>query len=165
MHNHRLQGAINHKVGEIAQGVVRNRLVAMGVAFVQPIHAGWRIARKGARIIGASPLEKVAGDFWGILPDGRALLCEVKARQDVLAYDDLEPHQHRALASIRAAGGVPVVAWAVSGVAVWFLDYPIAGWVKGKPLHHATAAELDRVCFLHSLRASGSMPKATPTAS
>lgn len=148
MLNRRLQAKLSNVRGDIAQILTARRLSAMGVPFLQRIHNGWVIHRAQGAIIGAHPCERVAGDFWGILEDARPLLVEVKERPEVLAWNDLEVHQHAALATVRARGRVSLISWSIGGGQPMIFDYPVPGWAKGSPIHPGQARELDAGCSL-----------------
>lgn len=135
--------------GDACERLVESILCLAGVPFLQRIHTGWLIIRSAGRVIDAKPKEKVAGDRWGCLQGGRCLLVEVKERAgDVLAWDDLEPHQHDALSRVHRAGGLAVVAWVTPDREAILMDYPIQGWVKGKPLHLAQARAVAQRCSI-----------------
>lgn len=97
--------------GKRGEALVRDRLTALGIHCVAPVETGWIIRRVGARIVGATPKAKVAGDFYGLLA-GRGVLVEAKSRATGnLPYSALDEHQHRRLAAYDAAGGLALVAW------------------------------------------------------
>ena len=62
----------NRKQGATGEAIVAMELRSRGVYLVERVHTPWGIQRaNGGRITGAHPLEKVAGDFVGILAGGR----------------------------------------------------------------------------------------------
>jgi hypothetical protein len=141
----RLQAAKRQREGELGQIQAANLLRLLGATCVQRISTPWRIHRVKGRVVGATPVGQVAGDFTGLLPGGRGLLVEVKRRtDDALAWGDMEPHQHRHMVEHDAAGGASWVVWAEEAAiwAMWYTDMVAAGWSKGKPLHRLDAERL-----------------------
>jgi hypothetical protein len=124
--------------GKAGQEVAGWALQRAGVLCLERIETGWRVHRQGARIVGATPLRTVSGDWRGVLRGGRSVLVEVKA-VPVLSHGELDDHQHRALADHHQAGGLAVVAWVhATGAEAWLLHYVHllgAGWRSGAPLH------------------------------
>lgn len=121
----RLRGAANHRRGGDAEDVVGHRLRGLGFLCVQRIQTGWRVQRKGGRIVGASPIAKVMGDFTGIEPKtGRFMICEVKSRRSkTLPLHAFALHQRCALDAVVQAKGIAFVAWVSTyGVAVMNWD-------------------------------------------
>ncbi len=152
MFTNSMKGRLAQAAGASAETLVRGRLTWLGVPFVQRIHTGWKIIRRNGVVIDARPVERVAGDWWGILPDGRCLLVEVKDREaEKLSLSDLEPHQRRALDAVQMAGGVSVVAWVTPRGDCWFLDWPIRELTKGHPLAEDRATILDTHSVLRSI--------------
>lgn len=140
--------------GDHAEQLVRSRLSWFGIPFVQRIHTGWKIIRVRGRVVDARPCARVAGDFWGVMPDGRCLLVEVKERDAAkLSLSDLEDHQIQALDAVRRAGGVAILAWVTLEGDCWLMDWPIIGLVKGHPLAKDTAIILDSQSTLRSTTA------------
>jgi len=132
--------------GDHAEQLVRSRLTWFGIPFVQRIHTGWKIFRVGGRVVDARPCARVAGDFWGVMTDGRCLLVEVKTREAAkLSLSDLEDHQIQALDAVRRAGGVAILAWVTPEGDCWFIDWPIIGFTKGHPIDRDRARSLDLV--------------------
>lgn len=113
----RLRGKRNRAVGEQCEWIAKRALAETGVIMLERVHTPWRIQRamRGGRnvIVGALPMEKVAGDFRGVLPGGRSFLCESKHREGNLKHSDIEPHQRAALDAHLFAGGYSLVAWTV----------------------------------------------------
>src|SRR5580658_1597802 len=84
------------KIGRQGEDGVHLRLNLLGVLQVCKIETGWRVKRNGGKIVGASPMAKVAGDYRGILPGGRSVLVESKAhmgKDHNLRWSDLDDHQ------------------------------------------------------------------------
>ena len=132
--------------GDIGETQAADLLRLLGATCVQRISTPWRIARNGfGKIVGASPVGKVTGDFTGLLPGGQGLLVEVKRREDgLLSWGDLEEHQHRSLHAFSVAGGA---AWVILAspstiMAMWYREMVAAGWSKGSPLHQSEAEGL-----------------------
>lgn len=84
--------------------------------------------------------EKVIGDYRGILPGGRSVLCEVKTILDRnLQYSDLRPHQPAGLTRHAELGGLSLLVWvSSSGIAV--MEWPINGFGPGKSITPERAA-------------------------
>jgi hypothetical protein len=61
--------------------------------------------------------ERVAGDFFGVTPDGVAVLVECKHRTDAKGQprrpvpSDFEAHQIDALRQVHQRGGLAMIAW------------------------------------------------------
>jgi hypothetical protein len=113
----RLRGRRNRAVGNQCEAIVHRALEHAGAQLVEAVHTPWRIQR-GMRqgrsvIIGATPMQKVSGDFRAVLPSGRSVLCEVKHREGRLVFSDFEKHQREALTNHSAAGGCSLIAWVV----------------------------------------------------
>lgn len=127
----RLQGRRNRAVGDQCEWVARRALTHAGAQLVERVHTPFRLQRRvvngRSQIVGASPMERVSGDFRGILPGGRSVLCEVKHREGRLVFSDLEAHQREALTKHSAAGGCSLLAWVVLEPAVtcWLLPWDL----------------------------------------
>ena len=124
--------------GKAGQEVAGWALRHAGVLCLERIETGWRVQRQGARIIGATPIRTVAGDWRGVLIGGRSGLVEVKAVA-VLSFGELDDHQHKALAEHHQAGGLSLVAWVpATGSEALLMHYRTltsGGWRSGEPLH------------------------------
>lgn len=107
----RLKGRKNKILGDHAEKVVAYHLHRIGLLAVVRLETGWRVQRAGGKIIGASPLAKVTGDFRAVVPGGRSVLVEVKRRAGALRVSDFQPHSCQALAAHAEAGGLSLVAW------------------------------------------------------
>lgn len=139
-------------IGNGAELVIRSRLILKGLRMPERIETGWDITRgPGGKIVGASPLAKVAGDWravWSrILPPfgtvGQSVLVEVKYRTEPrLAFSDPKPHQREALDTHAEAGGLSLLAWVWPG-GVAIMRWPIPGFVRGEVLTREQAAELE----------------------
>jgi hypothetical protein len=110
----------NRQQGETTQLIAGRELGRCGITELEEVHTPFRVVRalrKGRRVIvDAFPLKKVSGDWRGVAPGGRSLLCEVKSRtgegrDDVLRWSDLQPHQREAMTRHAAAGGLSLLAW------------------------------------------------------
>ena len=131
----------NRKQGATGEAIVAMELRSRGVCLVERVHTPWGIQRaKGGRITGAYPLEKVSGDFVGILAGGRFVRCEVKTTDGRLPYSQLEPHQHSALLQHHELGGLSLVGWVHDGI-VSIMQYPVMGWVAGKSIRKEDVIE------------------------
>jgi hypothetical protein len=107
----RLRGRKNKIIGDHAEKVVAYHLHRIGLLAIVRLETGWRVQRAGGKIIGATPLAKVSGDFRAVVPGGRSVLVEVKRRAGVLRVSDFQPHSREALAAHAEAGGLSLVAW------------------------------------------------------
>lgn len=122
----RLRGKRNRAVGDQCEWIAKRAMAMLGVILLERVHTPWRIQRAMRHgrnvIVGATPMEKVSGDFRGVLPGGRSFLAESKHREERLVHSDIEPHQRVALEAHAAAGGFSLVAWTVlEPVAVCYL--------------------------------------------
>lgn len=137
------RGRRNKKAGEAAQTVFEWRLRALGIRMVEAIHTPWKIVRHPVtrKIVNAIQMEKVSGDYRGILAGGRSVLVEVK-RRDHLVFSAFEGHQVRALDEHHQAGGLSLIGWQWPGgdsLMVW----PIPGFVPRTSLSIETAMRLN----------------------
>jgi len=142
------RGKANRMRGEIAQMIIQRRLQALGVLMLEPVHTPWRLRRVGCRIVGATPMAKVSGDFRGIAPGGagRSILVEVKFRPDRLTFSDLEPHQRLALDRNLAAGGLSYLAWVWDGGDA-LMQWPIPGFLPRASVSVERAKSLNVVAI------------------
>lgn len=132
----RIRGRVNKIRGDHAEAVVAYHLHRMGFLAIVRLETGWRVKRAGGKIIGATPMAKVTGDFRAVVPGGRSVLIEVKRRTGVLRYSHFQLHNRLAMDNHAAAGGLSMVAWvAPQGVAIF-------GWdiiAQGKGISWETA--------------------------
>jgi len=119
----RLAGQMAVRHGLHGEAIARTLLDQHGVRSLWRIETGWRIHRVNGRIVGANPLRAVPGDWRGIMPGGRSVICEVKERPERLIWSDLEAHQHAALQEHADLGGLSLLAW-VSKHRAFLLPYP-----------------------------------------
>lgn len=126
----RARGKRNRAQGANAEMLVRAELVRLGYRLVERVHTPWRIARDGkGKIVGATPVERVSGDFRAVSGDGRSVLVEAKSSPGRLRWSQLEAHQVRALNEHHEAGGISLLAWVDTEtweVKVW--QWPIPGF-------------------------------------
>ncbi len=117
----KLRGRTNKIRGDHAQAQVLYRLRQMGFKCIVQLETGWRVKRAKGKIIGASPMAKVSGDFRAVCQGGRSVLIEVKLRaRDTLRRSDFQLHNRIALDEHREAGGLSLVAWVTQhGVAIF----------------------------------------------
>ena len=124
----------NRKAGAAAETLTRYELQRLGVCRVRKLEVGWGIVRNRAgKIVSAYPLERIDGDFSGILPDGTAVLVETKKRSDKLVYSALENHQVQALNDHAEHNGLSLLVW-VSDDDVYVMRWPIDGFESGTSL-------------------------------
>ncbi len=130
------RGARNRALGDAAEWQVRRHLALAGYRCIERIETGWRVHRdhRTGRIVGATPLAKVSGDFRAVAPDGRAVLVEVKQRERLI-WSDLEDHQVKALNEHAKAGAIALLAWVrPEGGGLTVHPWPIPGFGPRKAL-------------------------------
>lgn len=124
----------NRKAGAAAEVLTHYELQRLGVCRVRKLEVGWGIVRnRSGKIVSAYPLERIDGDFSGILPDGTAVLVETKKRSDKLVYSALENHQVQALNDHADHNGLSLLAW-VNDDDVYVMQWPIDGFESGTSL-------------------------------
>lgn len=127
-------GRRNQKLGEQGEAIARTMLAAAGVQDVERIHTGWKVtweAKGGKRVVkSAFPLEKVSGDFIGIM-GGLKVLVECKAtEEDRVIHSKLEKHQVENLDRTVAHGGVGFLFVMIKGDP-FLLRWPVEGFTTG----------------------------------
>jgi len=129
----RVIGRRSQRKGKHGEALARWALESYGVGQVCRIETGWRIKRVGARVVGASPMERVTADWRGVWPlygyswpKGTSVMAEAKERGERLVFSDLEPHQHKALAEHHRLGGLSLVVVVYEDRTVAILRYPCA---------------------------------------
>ncbi len=116
----RLRGRVNKIRGDQAEAVVAYHLHRLGLLAISRHETGWRVQRVGGRIVSATPMGKVCGDFRAVVPGGRSVLVEVK-RRAVLRLSDFQPHSRKALDDHAQAGGLSLIAWVKPSHGVAFM--------------------------------------------
>ncbi len=116
----RLRGRVNKIRGDQAELLVAYHLHRLGLLAISRHETGWRVKRAGGKIIGATPMGKVPGDFRAVVPGGRSVLVEVK-RCASLTLSAFQPHSRKALEAHATAGGLSLVAWVKPGQGVAFM--------------------------------------------
>jgi hypothetical protein len=86
-------------------------------------------------------MEKVSGDWRGILPGGMSVLVEVKTVERLM-YSEFADHQVDALNKHHAAGGLSLIGW-VCGSENFVLRWPVPSFVPRTSLAIETARQLD----------------------
>ncbi len=143
----RAMGQRSMAKGIVGQDVIMWRLRAIGVLMVERVHTPWRIERSRAkpgqpsRIIAAYPLEKVSGDFRGVLPGGKSVLVEVK-RVAHLTFGEFDKHQVDALNEHAQLGGLSLIGWVYEGGDA-VLAWPVPGFGPRTSLSVETARRLN----------------------
>lgn len=137
------------RIGRQGEDVVHLRLTLLGVLQVCKIETGWRIKRNGGKIVGASPMAKVAGDYRGILPGGRSVLVESKAHMGKahnLRWSDLDDHQVRNLNEHHTHGGLSLLAYSFPG-GITIMLWPVPFFAQGTSIDpdHARVLNLTRI--------------------
>lgn len=127
-------GRRNQKLGEQGEAIARTMLASAGVQDVERIHTGWKVTwevKGGKRVVkDAFPLEKVSGDFIGIM-NGLKVLVECKAtEEDRVVHSKLEKHQVENLDRTVAHGGVGFLFVMIKGDP-FLLRWPVEGFVAG----------------------------------
>ncbi len=107
----KLRGRVNKIRGDHAEQLVLYRLRQMGFLAIVKLETGWRVKRARGRIIGATPLAKVTGDFRAVGGMGQSVLVETKRRDGKLRLCDFAPHSRQALTDHADAGGASLIAW------------------------------------------------------
>lgn len=142
-----IRGRKNYKQGEVAQDLFEIRLRSLGVLMVERIHTPWKIVRHPVtrKIVNAIQMEKVSGDFRGILPGGRSVLVEVKSCEH-LVFSAFADHQVNALNEHRETGGLSLIGWKwPTGDAI--LQWPIIGFIPrtSLPIEYAERFNITRI--------------------
>ena len=134
------QQRANQRSGAVGENVAMRALVTAGYRRIKKIHTGF-VKIKGQW----KPRKKVDGDLRAIEPHtGRAVLAEVKRREDKLLYSDLNPHQRDGLTEHAEFNGIALVVWVHrEGVAV--MTWPIAGFEPRTSLSIKRAKELSLI--------------------
>jgi hypothetical protein len=125
------RGRANREQGERGEEIARMQLALLGVRRLERIEVGWKVLRgEDGRIVDAFPMEKVSGDFKGILPGGTAVHVEVKSRgrRDKLRYSDLKTHQVTALDEHVSFDGLGLVCWVTVAGECLVMRWPIPGF-------------------------------------
>ena len=114
---HQVQGRANKRRGDAVEKRVARLLADMGYVMIERVHTPFTLIRRGKKIVGAFPRERVSGDFravaTGVIHNptvtdggsvivapslkGLSVLVEVKSRPDRLQWSALEKHQVEAL--------------------------------------------------------------------
>jgi hypothetical protein len=121
----------NRRQGEQGEDIARMQLALLGVRRLEKIEVGWKVLRDDdGHIVGAFPMEKVSGDFKGILPGGTAVHVEVKSRgrSDRLRHSDLKAHQIEALDEHVSFDGLGLVCWVTAYGECLVMRWPIPGF-------------------------------------
>lgn len=126
---------VSVSLGQGGELVTRSSLTRLGFEMIERVHTPWRIQRKGKKIVGATPVERVSGDFIAIEPGtGKKVLVESKLRKgDRIRWSDLEKHQIEALDNNHALGGISLVSMTCD-YGHCILRWPIEGFEPGKSL-------------------------------
>jgi hypothetical protein len=109
--------------GATAEGMAAQVMAFCGVKRLQRMHTGTRQIR-GKRIFA----ERVFADFHGLLPGGRMVVCECKARQH-LVRSDFAAHQIEALDEYAALGALALLFWFKCGTnQYWLMEWQCVPW-------------------------------------
>jgi hypothetical protein len=161
------QGRANKRIGAIKEALIAQRLRELGLRRVERREVGWRIQRLKGRVVGASPMGRVSGDFTAVAPGGIYVHVEAKHHSDpdaALSLSDFQKdgakdrNQLDALDDYARLGCLSLVAWS-SPRGVCVLLWPIPSLAKGAPLSWAAASILD-LKILPSIRTIPSTAKA-----
>ena len=133
---HRLssRGKASQELGELGEAMARALLARQGVKRIERIHTGWKVTwevKGGKRVVkNAFPLEKVSGDFIGIM-NGLKVLVECKAtEEDRIVHSKLEKHQVENLDRTVAHRGVGFLFVMIKGDP-FLLRWPVEGFTAG----------------------------------
>jgi penicillin-binding protein-related factor A (putative recombinase) len=104
-------GRISQSKGDLGETIARRALDQFGVKMIEKVNTPWKVLWKNGRPISAFVVEKVSGDFIGIVPGGKKVLAEVKYRDEKLSLSDFEDHQIEALNENYELGAISLVVW------------------------------------------------------
>ena len=142
--NKRIQGKRNRAKGEIGELIASRALNRLGYKYIRRIHTPWRIHRVKGRIVSATPMEAVGGDFRAVGPDGISVLAEVKMRDtETLTYSTLEQHQRASLYEHHEAGGLSLLIWVHQRIA-YVMCWPIEGFKPRSSIKIEDAKDLQK---------------------
>ncbi len=138
---HRKRNTRNQRQGAISEGVIKNRLTAMGLLLVQKIEVpfvksgnGW--IRKRCR-----------GDFNAVHESGRYVHIEAKSSRGSLSYTAIQHHQRIWLDEYKKAGAISLLVWLdMDTMNSYILEWPVPGFSKGTPLKPVEAMFLAVKC-------------------
>ena len=124
-------------LGEAGEAVCRAIMARHGIKKIERIHTGWKVlwgVENGRRVPKeAFPIEKVSGDFIGMMR-GLKVLVECKATDgDRLEFSRLEKHQVMALNETVELEGISMLFVLIAGHAS-LLRWPITGFKPGTSL-------------------------------
>lgn len=141
-----LAGKRSRTAGVVGETLTKAELVRLGFTMIERVHTPWKVLRKpdpkrGSRIVGAVPEEKVSGDFRAVWPFtlenslvGVSVLVESKAREgDRVLWSDVEEHQRDALQRHHEAGGLSYLSVVLGGRAT-LMRWPIPGFGPGSSI-------------------------------
>jgi hypothetical protein len=130
--------------GKVGQAAAKQELLRLGVRRLQEVATPVIIKNVNGRRIVVAYKEKVVGDFIGIMPNGIAVLCETKRREeDRLAWSDLEKHQVEALSEWHECGGLAILAWVHPAAGVLLLPWGgLPGFRSGTSILLSSAERL-----------------------
>ena len=118
-------GKRSQSKGVHGEALARMALERYGAQQICRIETGWRVKRgPGGKIIGATPIGKVAGDFRAIDRSGKSIMVEVKERDDSFTYSDIEDHQHAALKLHADNCGISLLCIVFAGKGIALIKYP-----------------------------------------
>jgi hypothetical protein len=123
-----MSGKRSQAIGKTGEAIARLLLESAGVKMVERIATPIVVTGKQqGGWMQFAYAEKVSGDWRGMMPDGRRVLCEVKARDGRLRWSDLQPHQRRALDENHLYHGVSLLIWIHPDDQV-ILRWPVLGF-------------------------------------
>ena len=134
------RGRASQDLGEAGEAIARAILARHGVREVERVHTPWKVLwgrdEHGRRSVkDAFPVEKVSGDFIGIIgTSGIKVLVECKATDgDRIEFSRLEDHQVMALNRNHEHGAVSMLFLLIQGRA-FLLRWPHPGFKHGTSL-------------------------------
>lgn len=126
---------------DIAATLLRQRGVLMVEKIATPVRIIGTVKIRGEKYHKIVWGEKVSGDYRGLLPGGRRVLCEAKAPQNNLRWSDFTEHQRQQLTKNAKAGGLSLVAY-LSDRGNFLMQWPIPGFRKYTSIAPEKAAGL-----------------------
>lgn len=131
------RGRASQGLGEAGEAICRAIMARHGIQRIERIHTGWKVlwgVENGKRVPKeAFPIEKVSGDFIGMM-NGLKVLVECKATDgDRIEFSRLASHQVMALDDTVRLQGLAMLFVLIGGLPS-LLKWPIPGFKPGTSL-------------------------------
>lgn len=131
------RGRASQGLGEAGEAICRAIMARHGIKQIERVHTGWKVLwgiENGRRVPKeAFPIEKVSGDFIGMM-NGLKVLVECKTTDsDRIEFSRLAPHQVMALDQTVQNEGVSMLFVLIGGQAS-LLRWPVPGFKPGTSL-------------------------------